>query len=367
MRKYTIAVYAICKNESKFIKRWYDSIKEADVICVLDTGSTDDSWQILKSLPNVIIKQQIFNPWRFDDARNESLNMVPQNIDLCLCIDLDEVAQPGWRQAIEKVWQNDTTLGQYISNYSFDKQGNPETTLVNARLHNRHDYHWIYPIHEVLEFIGVKENIITIPNMVINHYPDLTKSRSQYLNLLELAVAEMPDNPRQKLLLMGEYYGYHKYDEVIKVGHEFLAYDRNKLYLYDISRAERDMGKAYLAKQYYEEAELWLLKAHQDTPDIREPLAELGYFYFEINDYQKSRKYLLKTLAIKERSTSSINEADAWGQKVYDYLSCACYHLQKYKEALTYCNKSLALDPNNQNTINNLNLIKTAINDWENK
>ena len=39
MKNYKICVYAICKNESKFIKRWYESIKGADYICVLDTGS----------------------------------------------------------------------------------------------------------------------------------------------------------------------------------------------------------------------------------------------------------------------------------------------------------------------------------------
>ena len=48
MKKYKICVYAICKNESKFIKRWYESIKGADYICVLDTGSEDDSLEILK-------------------------------------------------------------------------------------------------------------------------------------------------------------------------------------------------------------------------------------------------------------------------------------------------------------------------------
>ena len=39
MKKYKICVYAICKNEGKFIERWYNSIKDADYICVLDTGS----------------------------------------------------------------------------------------------------------------------------------------------------------------------------------------------------------------------------------------------------------------------------------------------------------------------------------------
>ena len=54
MSKYKISVYAICKNEDKFIDRWYNSMKEADDIVVLDTGSSDNSVKLLKkyiSLP----------------------------------------------------------------------------------------------------------------------------------------------------------------------------------------------------------------------------------------------------------------------------------------------------------------------------
>ena len=45
-----ICVYAIAKNEIKFIDRWYNSVKEADYICVLDTGSSDGSYEKFKSL-----------------------------------------------------------------------------------------------------------------------------------------------------------------------------------------------------------------------------------------------------------------------------------------------------------------------------
>ena len=43
-----ICVYAICKNESQFVDRWYESMKEADEIVVVDTGSTDDTVEKLK-------------------------------------------------------------------------------------------------------------------------------------------------------------------------------------------------------------------------------------------------------------------------------------------------------------------------------
>ena len=44
-----IVVYAICKNESQFVRRWVDSMSEADQIVVLDTGSDDDTLELLRA------------------------------------------------------------------------------------------------------------------------------------------------------------------------------------------------------------------------------------------------------------------------------------------------------------------------------
>lgn len=57
-KKYKICIYAICKNEEKFIDRWFNSVKEADEIYVLDTGSTDNSVNKLKKLGVVVKKQK---------------------------------------------------------------------------------------------------------------------------------------------------------------------------------------------------------------------------------------------------------------------------------------------------------------------
>src|SRR5574344_470176 len=102
-----ICVYAICKNEAQFVEKWVASMNEADDIYVLDTGSTDDTVKKLKKL-GVHVKTKIINPWRFDVARNESLKLLPSDTDVCVCTDLDEVLEKGWRKEIEKVWKKDT-------------------------------------------------------------------------------------------------------------------------------------------------------------------------------------------------------------------------------------------------------------------
>ena len=93
MRKLKINVYAIAKNEEQFVKRWVNSMKEADNIYVLDTGSTDNTVKLLKEL-GVKVEVKEINPWRFDVARNESLKLIPKDADICISLDLDEVLIP---------------------------------------------------------------------------------------------------------------------------------------------------------------------------------------------------------------------------------------------------------------------------------
>ena len=91
-----VCVYAISKNEEKFVKKWVNSMKEADDIYVLYTVSTDNTVSLLKEAGVHVYSEVIF-PWRFDVARNKSLDLVPKDCDICVCTDFDEVFESGWR------------------------------------------------------------------------------------------------------------------------------------------------------------------------------------------------------------------------------------------------------------------------------
>ena len=88
------AVYTICKNEINRIGRWFQYAEMFDYIVVLDTGSIDDTWRWLvdKSYEcdKLIIKQKIFEPFNFSEARNHNLSMIPNDVDWCLSPDIDE-------------------------------------------------------------------------------------------------------------------------------------------------------------------------------------------------------------------------------------------------------------------------------------
>lgn len=344
MSKYKVSVYAICKNESANIKEWYDSMKEADEIIVLDTGSTDESMSILKKLPKVKLYQEKIVPWRFDVARNLSLSYVSKDADICICTDIDERFEKGWRTNLEEYWQEDTTRAKYLYNWSFDSNGNPGTTFYLNKIHNRNDYKWINPVHEVLKS-NREEKEILIPNITLNHYQDYTKSRSSYLPLLELAVAENPQDDRNIHYLGREYMYYKEWDKCINTLHKHLQLPTST-WKDERSASMRYIAYAYYNKRYLEESIMWYKLAIQEAPYLREAYFDLGYLYYKEKDYINSEYYLKKALKIKDKSYTYINEEKAWNETIYDILSLSCFYNKKYTEALRYIRKALKI--NNQ-------------------
>ena len=67
-----VAVYTIALNEEQFVERWVASAREADVILIADTGSTDKTVELAESLGVTVVSVNI-TPWRFDMARNAAL------------------------------------------------------------------------------------------------------------------------------------------------------------------------------------------------------------------------------------------------------------------------------------------------------
>ena len=219
-----IVVYAIAKNEAQFAKRWMDSMAEADRVIVLDTGSTDGTAERLRALGAVVVEERV-EPWRFDTARNRSLELVPEDADICVCTDLDEVFHPGWRAALEAAWTDGTTQAVYRYTWNFNADGSEGTVFWIEKIHARRGYRWTRPVHEVLERQegwgpGRK---CTAEGVQLDHHADPAKSRGQYLPLLELAVEEDPNNDRNVHYLGREYFFYRRWEESIAMLKRHLA------------------------------------------------------------------------------------------------------------------------------------------------
>lgn len=353
MNKLKVVVYAISKNEEKFINRWYNSVKEADQVYVLDTGSKDNTVELLKK-KGVIVKQEIIKPWRFDVARNKSLEMVDNDADICVCIDLDEVLSKGWRKKLEKYWiKNTTTRARYNYNWSLDKDNNPLVNFYLDNIHSRDNYKWVNPVHEVLTCKDdKKENIITIDSIILNHYPDINKSRKSYLPLLELSVKENPNNDRNMHYLGREYMYYGKWKKAIATLKKHLKMP-NATWKDERCASMRFISRCYQNLNMYDKAKEWLINAIDEAPYLRDPYMEMALLKFRLDNYKDAEKYCLKALRIPTHSKTYINEVFSWDNTVYDLLSVCCYYLNKIDYAIYFIDVALSYDKDNERLIEN--------------
>ena len=354
-----VYVYAISKNEEKFAKRWYDSMKEADDIFVLDTGSTDKTVNILKEL-GVNVKEEFINPWRFDVARNKSLDMLPNDESICLCTDLDEVFEAGWRKKLEDIIKdNDRVKYNYI--WSFDKYGKPEVNFYQEKIHKRKGYKWVNPVHEVLKCELENEKVIITDEITLKHYPDNNKSRSSYLPLLELAVKEEPNNDRNMHYLGREYMYYGKYEDAINTLKIHLNME-SATWKDERCASLRFISRCYRYLKDYDNSIKYGMLSIAEAPYLREPYYELACSYYEINDYHHCMYYLELALLIKNNKKVYINEANCYNGTIEDILSICYYYLENFNKALEYIEKSLELDPDNERKQKNKELILLKLN-----
>lgn len=360
MGKYRIYVYAICKNESKFAARWINSMSEADGIYVLDTGSADDTATLLEEL-GAQVATEVISPWRFDVARNRSLELVPEDADLCVCTDLDEVFHTGWREKMETALDRGAQRVQYRYTWSFLPDGSEGVVFWSDKAHARQGWRWVNPVHEVLEWTGNGIPLtVCAEGVQLDHHADPAKSRGQYLPLLELAVGEDPENDRNMHYLGREYmfHGMWKECEETLLRHLTLKSaaweDERCASMRFLARAAQNQGRT-------RDAERWLLRAIGEAPWLREPWLEASQFAAAREDWLGSLYFAERALRIKERGRTYINEAESWGAKPYDLAAVAAYYAGLYDKAFAYGREALALSPNNARLKTNLEYYEKAI------
>ncbi len=358
MKKYKIVVYAISKNEEKFVDRWVDSMQEADEIYVLDTGSTDKTVSKLKKR-KVNVKKKIIKPWRFDVARNESLKLVPSDADICVCTDLDEVLEKGWRKKLEEIWQDNITRLRYNYNWKLDENNKPIVNFYTDKIHIRDNYKWTHPVHEVLTYTNGNEVFLTTDEITLNHYPDNTKSRSSYLPLLELSVKEDPEDDRNMHYLGREYMYYQKWDKCIDTLIKHLSL-KTATWKDERCASMRFIARSYRNLNRIEEAKMWLDKAISEAPYLRDPYVEKAMLEYELENWNEVIKNCNTALKITTHTKCYINETFSFDNTIYDLLSIAYFYLDDIDNAIINIDKALKMEPDNERLLKNKEIFITT-------
>lgn len=330
-----IAVYTITKNEEQFIERWANSCREADFRLIVDTGSTDNTVEVAELVGCSTARIGV-SPWRFDDARNAALALIPSDIDYCIALDADEVLTAGWREELEKV-SLEVTRPRYKYVWSWTPEGGEGLTYSGDKIHARSGYRWVHPVHEVLT--PVSHEVQGWVGLEIHHHPDSTKSRSQYLPLLELAVSERPDDDRNRFYLGRELMYHQRYEEAKE---HFKRHLELSTWAPERATCMRYMGVVT------GEREKWITMACAEAPYRREPWVDLARYYYEKKEWESCLSAASRALKIEEKPLEYLCEEAAWGSLPYDLAGISYWYLGMHENALIYTMKALQIDPNNE-------------------
>lgn len=378
-----ICVYAICKNESQFVERWYESMKEADYVVVLDTGSTDDTVQKLREVGVDKVWVKTYDPWRFDTPRNDAMAMAPDDANILVSTDLDEVFEPGWADVLRSTWDKDhTDRAWYSYAWSHLDDGSPARVFGYDKIHTR-NFEWRFPVHETLEIKeGAKhqtgtENIdgedvpimkkiypgnihwINLMDTVrLHHFPDPEKSRSNYLPLLELRIEENPDDFASHQYLMHQYYYEGKYDDCIVLANKMLAKYRDTMSPLEVANTMLFIGDSYSATGDIVDAMISYDNGIKEDPtyiDNYINAAELCT-HPKVNMNDKAIRYIEAAFSRSERKNSWLEKDRSWSSAPYQILSVATFASGRLLESIAYSAIALSTDPENRTLIENYNL-----------
>jgi glycosyltransferase involved in cell wall biosynthesis len=320
-----IAVYTIALNEEKHVKRWYESAKDADYLLIADTGSTDKTKRIAKKLGIKVVDISI-KPWRFDDARNAALALLPDDIDYCVSMDMDETLSEGWRECLEKMTGDQI---EYRFNVTFkdEEEKHPDETFINSRIHKRHGFRWQFLMHEAVGPDRIDSRLEFCEGLEVSHHPDIEKSREQYNQMIEDAYNEYK-NPRYSMYYFLELTKFKRNAEAIKVLKLMI---KNKE-TYKIDRALAYMALGTIVPKF---KVFYFLKSLLVHP-TRETYTQLAIKYYQKEKWFRAYYFGKKADSVKIITKSILKIQTVWGFLPFNIMSAAKHNMRLFKWSRSY-------------------------------
>src|ERR1700722_18328602 len=190
----TICLNMIVKNESKVIKRCLASLLPIiDYWVIVDTGSTDETQQIIKDfmkengVPGELYERQWID---FSHNRNEALNLARGKADYVFFIDADEYL----------VYESDFKLPHLDKDFFYVTISHSGSKYSRIHLINNHlDWEWVGVLHELIipppsRSYATLEKVVNIFTTEGARSQDPQKYQKD-AQLLETALRKDPSNP----------------------------------------------------------------------------------------------------------------------------------------------------------------------------
>jgi hypothetical protein len=269
---------------------------------------------------------------------------------------MDEVLQSGWRKKVEDAFDEGNKWPLYKHVNGRDEKGNP-IYYHHFRIHPRRGFYWKYPIHEVL----MHEPNLTFERKIIDlevdHIKDESKSRKSYLDLLERAVQEEPNDWRMNHYLNREYFYNFEWLKVLQSASRCEQLKGG----WDIERASTYMWASEAAHRLLMPSlsEDWARKATEASQSFYEAWHWRSHIAHLYGKWEECLEFSRKRLTL-ERQSHHLVKPDVWDWWGYDLIALASHKLEKNEDALFYGETAFFRNPKNQRLRSNLDFYRDA-------
>ena len=123
----------------------------------------------------------------------------------------------------------------------------------------------------------------------------------------------------------------------------------------------RFIARCYENLNRYDEAKMWLEKAINEAPYLRDPYVEMALLEYSLGNYDEVISNCLKALTISDHEKTYINEVFSYDHTINDLLSVSYYYKDDLSLALENVNKEINLSPNNERLKENKKIIEDKI------
>ena len=219
-----VTLYAIAKNEEKNIEKFLKNAKKFSDVVVVDTGSTDNTVQLLKDAGIKIYEHpQTREEFDFSVARNQALSYV--ETDWAFALDFNEDVDEFFQDGFSAIADEFTTFRHLRS----DDHGTGEpiqSDEVHTRFHRTKNYTWWNAVHEIPHFIPTVEYPNEVPVdttiRIIKKVNTTVDKQILYLSICEREYKKDPSNWYYIWFIFNHYFSVKNLQKALEFGQEFL-------------------------------------------------------------------------------------------------------------------------------------------------
>lgn len=367
-----ISVVYITKNESVNLQKSIESCKDiADEIIVVDTGSTDNTKEMLSQYRDIIIKDF---KWvnDFSKARNYALDQC--HFDYILFLDSDERFEKKMTIEDKKpfldLFENGAIDILTFMEKDIEEDTNVEhyTTFEPRAFRRDNDIRYVKSIHENICSLSNKQ----LASKAVGQYCLLHTGYSKKIieskvqRNIELLEAVVNPYTMDYFYLCREYLSLKNYDKSWDYCNKFFAQDDFMQYIKNTDIAYTIyFFKAILMQENKKYTVKEIIKFLENEKNVLGFLPqyyfELGRFYYNL-DFSKSEEYFKEALLIQktylEKGYTYLNNFEGFKSELYSFLGRIEFLKKNYQNAINKAGVACVYNPKN---IDNFVLLTTFL------